>query len=48
MGGDPDEITVDPNMTADTNSTVFDATTTAYEDTAMQDYNNDVSGDLLV
>lgn len=48
MGGDPDEITVDPNMTADTNSTVFDATPTAYEDTAMQDYNNDVSGDLLV
>ncbi len=48
MDSDPDEITVDPTMTADASSTDFDAVQTSYEDTAMQDYNNDVSGDLLV
>lgn len=35
------EITVEPDLTAS-------ATPTAFDDTAMQDYNNDVSGDLLV
>ena len=47
MGCDPDEITVEPDLTAD-NSSAFDATPTAFDDTAMQDYNNDVGGDLLV
>lgn len=40
MGGDPD-LSNDPGLTAD-------ATTASFDETPMDDYSNDVSGDLLV